>query len=66
MTAGIQPTEMIGAQLSCRIASPTEQMATNIAAHPATAYSHFVDCVTPTINGFRSTLSMSSICLAFN
>lgn len=42
MTAGIQPTAMMGAQLCCRRASTTELTATNTAASAAMAYSHRV------------------------
>jgi hypothetical protein len=40
MTAGSQPTEAIGAQLPCRIASAIELTVMNTAASAATGYSH--------------------------
>ena len=40
MTAGIQPTAMMGAQLCCLMASTIELTATNTAASAAIAYSH--------------------------
>jgi hypothetical protein len=42
MTAGIQPTEMIGAQLLCRTASAIALPATKIAASPAITPIHLL------------------------
>ena len=42
MTAGIQPTAMMGVQLCCRMASTIELTAANAAASAAIAYGHRV------------------------